>query len=226
VGQFFSEEHLQLEPGYLDQFGLALFVLVQILGDFLAAVGGDGRRAAPERLLLGPARGRPRRPSTHIVTQTLLVDGGTLLQGEVNGGGAFLAQSPHRLQQPAPVHGVENADGVQIGVAHLLADLQVIVAVVDETLGVLAEVQGSQPFGHDVAGHDDDTGTPLATKTRSERRPPWWPAGELLHRACTGSTRNRTKNYIFAAATHLRRIPNSGKIQLITNCNSVTVWDG
>ncbi|OAD58513.1 hypothetical protein WN48_11014 [Eufriesea mexicana] len=48
---------------------------------------------------------------------------------------------------------VENTDSVQIGIADLLTDLKVVVAVVDERLRILTQVKRAQPLNHNVASH-------------------------------------------------------------------------
>lgn len=48
---------------------------------------------------------------------------------------------------------IKDADRIEIRIADLLADLKVVVAVVDERLRVLAEVERSQPLDHDVTRH-------------------------------------------------------------------------
>lgn len=48
---------------------------------------------------------------------------------------------------------IEDADRVEIRIADLLADLKVVVAVVDERFRILAEVERPQPLDHDVARH-------------------------------------------------------------------------
>jgi len=48
---------------------------------------------------------------------------------------------------------IEDADRIEIRIADLLADLKVIVAIIDKRLGVLAEVERPQPLDHDVASH-------------------------------------------------------------------------
>lgn len=73
-------------------------------------------------------------------------------QHKVHAGRAVLAQLSHALQQLVPVLRRLHADCVQIGVAHLLADLQIVVAVVEKTFGVLGQAEGAQPLAHDVAG--------------------------------------------------------------------------
>ncbi|KYQ53185.1 hypothetical protein ALC60_07916 [Trachymyrmex zeteki] len=48
---------------------------------------------------------------------------------------------------------IEDADRIEIRIADLLADLKVVVAVIDKRLRVLAEVERPQPLDHDVACH-------------------------------------------------------------------------
>ncbi|KYN35473.1 hypothetical protein ALC56_10030 [Trachymyrmex septentrionalis] len=48
---------------------------------------------------------------------------------------------------------IEDADRIEIRIADLLANLKVIVAVIDKRLGVLAEMERPQPLDHDVACH-------------------------------------------------------------------------
>lgn len=47
-----------------------------------------------------------------------------------------------------------HADGVQVRITDLLADLQVVVPIVQEALGVLGQAQSPQPLADNVAnGH-------------------------------------------------------------------------
>lgn len=151
--EFLPKKHLELNPRYPDEFRLALFVLIQVPREFLSTPGTGGSRGTPaEDVLVGhPPGGRSRRPRTGTVTLALFLDGLRLLQGEVDGSGSLLAQSPHRLQETVPVLGVEDSDRVQVGVPHLFTNLQIVVAIVQEGLGVLAEVERPQPFDDDVA---------------------------------------------------------------------------
>lgn len=77
------------------------------------------------------------------------------LQGEVEPRRRLvrLLQPPHGFVNPAPVVGHGNADGIQVRVPDLLADLQVVVAIIDEGLRVLEELQGLQPLVHYVGAH-------------------------------------------------------------------------
>lgn len=81
----------------------------------------------------------------------LLLYGRRLLEGKVNAGCTLLAQSAHRQQQTVTVRRVEHSDGVQIGIADLFAYFQIVVPVVQEGIGVLAQVQGPEPLDNDVA---------------------------------------------------------------------------
>lgn len=123
--QFVFEQQLELEFGYPDQFGLALLVLVVV--DLLQLLRTAARRMART----GGAGGNGRQLFGDRVL-ALLLDGGRLFQRKVHAGCALLAQCAHRLQQSVTVRRIEHANGVQVGVAHLLAYLQVVVAVVQE----------------------------------------------------------------------------------------------
>lgn len=74
-----------------------------------------------------------------------------VVQLKVDAGRTLLAQQPHALEQLAPVGRILYADRVQIGIADLLADLQIVVPIVEEAFRVLAQPEGAQPLAHDVA---------------------------------------------------------------------------
>jgi len=92
---------------------------------------------------------------------------------------------------------IEDADRVEIRIADLLADLKVVVAVVDERLRVLAEVERPQPLDHDVACH----GHPGALSRRSRVGPDYAPARSL-----------RFKTRAFPPATLLVAIPSDDSV--------------
>ncbi|KAJ8881994.1 hypothetical protein PR048_018482 [Dryococelus australis] len=143
LGQLLLKQQLELYPRYLDELRLAFLVLVEVLAELLgAARRRRGRRAAAgaRRRRAPLARRRPRRPGARAVALALFVHCRRLLQREVHRRRALLPQRPHRVQQAAAVRRIEHADGVQV-----------VVAVVDERLRVLAQVQRAQPFHHDVA---------------------------------------------------------------------------
>lgn len=74
-----------------------------------------------------------------------------ILEGEVDTGGSLLAEPLHRLQQSQPVRLLQHTYGVQVWLAYLLAYLEVVVAVVEERLRVLPEVEAPQPLHDYVA---------------------------------------------------------------------------
>lgn len=81
------------------------------------------------------------------------------LQGEVERTGrffGFLLQPPHRVVDPLPVVRDVDADGIQVGVSDLFANLQIVVSIIHKRLDILAELEGFQPLVDDdrsVAGH-------------------------------------------------------------------------
>lgn len=162
VSQLLLQQHPQLHPGNSHQLGLALLVLVRELGQLLTAAGGAGRGRRTLGLLVAgwPFGRRPRRLGADVVAA--VVDG--LLQREVHARGALLAQGLDRLQQARAMLLIEDADRVEIRIADLLADLKVVVAVVDERLRVLAEVERPQPLDHDVARHGHPGGLTLLAR--------------------------------------------------------------
>lgn len=76
-------------------------------------------------------------------------------QGEVKPGGGLvlLLQPLDSLMDPPPVLRQGDPDSVQVRVSDLLADLQVVVAVIHEGLGVLRQLQGLQPLVDDIGAH-------------------------------------------------------------------------
>lgn len=78
-----------------------------------------------------------RRRDLVVEQVRVLVEQIGIVEHEVDAGRTLFAQVAHTLEELGPVLGVLDADCVQIGIAHLLADLQVVVSVVDKTLGIL-----------------------------------------------------------------------------------------
>lgn len=151
VSQLLLQQHPQLHPWNSHQLGLALLILVCELGQLLTAAGGTRRRRCSLRLFVAgwPLGRRPRRLGADVVAVTVVC----LLQRKVYTRGALLAEGLDRLQQASAVLLIEDADRVEIRIADLLADLKVVVAIVDKGLRVLAEVKRAQPLDHDVTRH-------------------------------------------------------------------------
>lgn len=151
MSQLLLQQHPQLHPRNSHQLGLALLVLVCELGQLLTAARGTRRGRRSLRLFVAgwPLRRRPRRLGADVVAVTVVC----LLQRKVYTRGALLAEGLDRLQQASAVLLIEDADRVEIRIADLLADLKVVVAIVDERLRVLAEVERAQPLDHDVTRH-------------------------------------------------------------------------
>lgn len=64
-------------------------------------------------------------------------------------------QNSDSVQKKGPVMGGHHPDGVQVRRPDLLDRLQVIVTVLDEAPGVLAQLEEGEPLHHDVGlGHD------------------------------------------------------------------------
>lgn len=160
VPQLLLQQHPQLDPWNSHQLGLALLVLVRELGQLLTAAGRARRGRCSLRLFVAgrPLGRRPRRLGADVVAVTVV----RLLQGKVYTRGPLLAEGLDRLQQTSAVLLIEDADRVEIRIADLLADLKVVVAIVDEGLRVLAEVERAQPLDHDITRHGHISGAPLA----------------------------------------------------------------
>jgi len=73
-----------------------------------------------------------------------------IVDQDIDNCGAFLSQHAHTLQKFATMRGIIDTDGIQIDLANLLADLQLIVAVLQEALAVVGQSNGAQPLADDV----------------------------------------------------------------------------
>lgn len=110
----------------------------------------------PDPLAVGlcPRLGSPQ-PGLVLVHYATGVEsgcGGHRFQGEVEPAGrvlGFVFQPSHRVVDPLPVVRDEDADGIQVGVSDLLADLQVVIAVIHERLDILGELEGFEPLVDD-----------------------------------------------------------------------------
>jgi len=82
-----------------------------------------------------------------------------IVDQDIDNGGALLPQHAHTLQQLAPVRGIVHSDCVQVDLPDLLADLQLIVAVLQEALAVVGQSDGAQPLADDVVVRHGGAGT-------------------------------------------------------------------
>ena len=118
--QSVSEYGQQLQARVGDQGLLALGV---------KALG----RAGPLVLSRQAGPWAPRGPCLSSACRRLVVR----VQGKVDPRPALLPQDAHRLEDVCPVVLLEHADGVQVLVADLLTDLQVIVAIIQKSLRIV-----------------------------------------------------------------------------------------
>lgn len=97
----------------------------------------------------------------HHVAGINLGRGWHRLQGEVQSTGrllGFLFQPPHRVVNPLPVVRDVDADGIQVGVSDLFANLQIVISIIHKGLDILGKLEGLEPLVDDdrsVACHFD-----------------------------------------------------------------------
>lgn len=73
-----------------------------------------------------------------------------IIDEHIDNGGSLLPQRAHALEQLASMRGIVHADGIQIDFANLLAYLELIVAILEETVAILGQANGAQPLANDV----------------------------------------------------------------------------